>query len=285
VPTVTANDLSFFYEDKGSGDPIIFCHGTMSDYRVWKSPADSLSSNYRTIAYSRRHAKPNSNPGSIMDSTIENNAADLRALIVKLGVSPVHLVGHSWGGFTAAYFACHYPDMLKSLTLNNAAIAPLILSNPKSPAQMISLLLRSPSVAFSARHLVNESNAALAANDSGDARRASQLFYSGIFDKGTPLPSLDPVYTQMMIDNAGTLKETTTDFPILTPNLLNKIKTPTLVIRGINSAKWDCKVSETAAASIPNSESAIVSKSGHFPMIENPGEYTQKLSEFLQKHG
>lgn len=64
-----------------------------------------FSTKYHVIAYSRRLAQPNRNEMNYEMSTVENNSADLVGLIEELGVSPVHLVGHSYGGFAAAYCA------------------------------------------------------------------------------------------------------------------------------------------------------------------------------------
>ncbi|MGI0148224.1 MAG: alpha/beta fold hydrolase [Thermoplasmata archaeon] len=75
-----------------------------------------MSETHRTITYSRRYSWPNERSGDGTDSTIENNAADLAALLRRLGVMPVHLVGHSYGGFVAAYFAAVHSDVVRTLT-------------------------------------------------------------------------------------------------------------------------------------------------------------------------
>ncbi len=283
MSTVEVNGASFFVEQEGSGAPIVFVHGTMSDYRVWRNQTDFLSKKYKTVAYSRRFAAPNKNPGDIMTSTVENNAADLAALIGKLGLSPVHLVGHSYGGFTAAYFAAKHPEMLKSVTLNNAAVATMLIRDPNNPLQLLSLLFRSPSVATSARRLLNESKASMKATEAGDVQNAATIFYAGLFDKGTPVPQLPEEFRKMMVDNAKTLAETTSNFPNFNATEAAGILTPMLVIRGENSAKWDLKISESLAKAT-GCESATISGSGHFCMIENPNEFNDRASEFLASH-
>lgn len=284
MPNVEANGASLFYEQSGTGEPVVFVHGTMSDLRTWKPQVQSISQTHNVIAYSRRFATPNANAGDIMESTVEKNAADLAALLGKLGVAQVHLVGHSYGGFIAAYMAANHPEMLRSVTLNNAFIPTVLLSNSDSPLQQLTLLLRSPSVATSARRGTNESAASMKATESGKPDDAAKLFYAGLFDKGTTAPVLPDEYRKMMTENARTLKETTTPFPKFGEAEAKGIKVPTLVIRGEISAKWDLKISEKLAAAVPGSESVLVRGGGHFCMLENPSEFNSHLSSFLAKH-
>jgi non-heme chloroperoxidase len=285
VSFTEANGANLFVEQKGTGIPVVFVHGTMSDYRVWKNQTDFLSKSCRTIAFSRRFAAPNTNPGDVMTSTIEKNSADLTELIRKLGISPVHLIGHSYGGFTAAYFATQHPEMLRSLTLNNAAVATMLISDPSNPLQLLSLLFKSPSVATSARRLLRESKASAQATQAGNPERGATIFYEGLFDSGVPVPKLPGEFRQMMVDNARTLVETTTKFPTLNAAAAGKIRVPTLVIRGEGSAIWDKAISERLSKAIQGSNLSVVSGGGHFCMIENPTEFNAKLTEFIGKHG
>jgi len=105
MPSIDVDGVSLFYEEKGTGQPLLFVHGIPTDYRAWGSQLDAFSDNYRVIAYSRRYAQPNKREGDLLDSTIENNTTDLVGFIKKLGIAPVHLVGHSYGGFIASYCA------------------------------------------------------------------------------------------------------------------------------------------------------------------------------------
>ena len=105
MPVFENKGLKLYYEDQGAGQPVVFVHGTVCDCRAWFAQTDVLSSDFRAIAYSRRYALPNDRKGNVMDSTVQNNTADLEALIRGLGLEKVHLVGHSYGGFIAAFFA------------------------------------------------------------------------------------------------------------------------------------------------------------------------------------
>ena len=256
----------------------------MSDYRVWRSQTGALSKTHRTIAYSRRYAFPNVTSGDLADSSVENNTGDLAKLIGKLGVSHLHLVGHSFGGFIAAHFATLHPEMLRSLTLVNAAIVPMLIRNPNNPIAMLSFLIRSSATASSGWRLAKAFRASIREADAGNLDEAAKLFYAGLWDKGRAIPKMPEEDMKMFVDNAKNLKESTTQFPRFTVDEVERIRTPTLVIRGEQSARWDLKISERLVSAIKGSDSVRVSHAGHFCMVENPAEFNGQLSQFLAAH-
>lgn len=275
--------VKLYYEEQGNGQPVVFVHGTVCDCRAWFAQTDALSSDFRTIAYSRRYARPNDRQGDVLDSTVQNNSADLEALIKRQGLGKVHLVGHSYGGFIAAYFATQFPELLRSLTLVNAAVFTMVASG-RSAASSFSLLLKSPSVALSARRLINAVETTVRAVDGGDKSAAEKIFVPALEDGRTGLPVKPKGFSEMVAENAGTLKETTAPFPQLTAREARDIKTPTLVVCGELSAPWDSKISETLASSIPTSESTRITGASHFCMVEKPADVNDRLSRFLHSH-
>jgi non-heme chloroperoxidase len=138
MPSIGVNDVSLYYERTGNGEPILFSHGIHADYRAWSGQVDAFSKNRTVVTYSRRYAAPNKRDGDVKDSTVENNAVDLMSLIDALGIAPVHLVGHSYGGFVSACVAADHPDLVRTLVLVEPAIATLLVGNPSSPGEMLS---------------------------------------------------------------------------------------------------------------------------------------------------
>src|SRR6184192_4256481 len=125
------------YVEAGSGEPVVFVHGIPTDYRAWNSQIGSFSGKYHVIAYSRRLAQPNQNTMDYEKSTIENNSADLVGFIEELGISPVHLVGHSYGGFASAFCASTSPQLIRTLTLIEPAVSTILLKNLKSKSEFL----------------------------------------------------------------------------------------------------------------------------------------------------
>ncbi len=284
MSSISVYGVSLFYTEKGVGKPALFVHGIPTDYRAWSSQLDALSPSFRAISYSRRYAYPNTRQGDVSDSTIENNASDLAGLIGKLGVAPVHLVGHSYGGFVAAYFAVHHPELLRSLVLVEPAIASLLLRNQKSMTEGLALLLAHPSVALSARRFIKKSNdPALAAIEKGDFEEAVRLNLNGVQDKTGALEQLPKEQRKMMLDNSRTVKEGGTPLPVLRKEDLKTIKCPTLLINGETSALWLRRIGEIAASAIPGCRRVRIAGSGHFPHIERPAEFNSQILDFLKR--
>jgi pimeloyl-ACP methyl ester carboxylesterase len=281
MPNVDVDGVSLYYEEKGSGEPILFAHGIPTDYRAWAGQTEAFSKNYRTISYSRRYAAPNKREGDLSDSTIANNAADLKGFIDKLRISPVHLVGHSYGGFIAAFLAADHPDLVRSLTLVEPAVATLLVENPESRGEMLSLLLRSPSVALSANRFQKRSlYPSIKALDEGRSDEALELNVDGVQDIPGALASMPDPAKKMMRDNVKTIAELKTKLPPFRQHI-DKITCKTLVINGGEGALWLRRIGELFAAKVPNGKSIKVQGARHFPHMENPTEFNQKVMSFL----
>ncbi len=283
MSSITVNNVELFFNEKGSGAPIIFVHGIPTDYRVWNSQVDYLSKKFRAIAYSRRYAFPNKREGNVLDSTIENNSNDLIGLIQELKLPQVHLVGHSFGGFVSMYTAWKRPELLKSLILIEPAIPSVLVKNENSQMQKLFFFLRNPSAAMSAhRFQTGLLMKSLKAFESGDLRGAVKCFYDGIKEMPGAFEKAPPEIQSIMIDNGRTVGELETEFPIFTSSDARKISLPTLLVKGENSPKWLQAIVDRLSKSVPNSKAVKISGSGHLPHIENPSELNSRLQEFLE---
>src|SRR3972149_9093316 len=99
MPDATVDGSRYHYEEKGSGFPVVFAHGLTFDRHMWDHQVETLSSRYRCIAYDLL-----GHGGSSLGQegyTLEDEAENLHALMVRAGASPAHVVGHSLGGMVA----------------------------------------------------------------------------------------------------------------------------------------------------------------------------------------
>jgi non-heme chloroperoxidase len=283
MSTFESNGVSLYSEKKGGGDPVVFCHGIPTDYRAWASQVAAFSGMFTTVSYSRRYAAPNTRQGDVSDSTVGNNAVDLKGLLEGLGLGPVHLIGHSYGGFIAAYLAADHPDLVRSLVLIEPAISTLLLEDADSASQMLSLLLRSPSVALAARRFQSSSlSPSLKALDEGQYETAVELNVDGIQGRPGAFASMPEAAKAMFRDNARTIAELRTKFPPFKAHI-GKISCRTLVVNGEGSPIWLRRIGELAAASIPKAEAVKIPKSGHFPHMENYSAFNESVLGFLTK--
>jgi non-heme chloroperoxidase len=101
MPTINvgienSGPIDLYYEDYGSGTPIVLIHGYPLSGRAWdKQVPVLLEAGHRVITYDRRGFGKSSQPASGYD--YDTFAADLDALLQKLDLSEVTLVGHSMG--------------------------------------------------------------------------------------------------------------------------------------------------------------------------------------------
>ncbi|MDA4130960.1 MAG: alpha/beta hydrolase [Thaumarchaeota archaeon] len=282
---VTVGDISLAYDERGSGNGVLMVHGIPTDYRVWNSQLENLSPFFHAVSISRRHAFPNKNESKITESTIQNNSADLIGLIQELKLQPVHLIGHSYGGFISLYTAKNQPELFRSLTLIEPSVPSILVQNEKNPFQVLAFLFSNYSAALSARRFqTGPLKRALQAYDNGDYPGAVKNFYDGIKETPNSFEKLPAFVHEMMSSNDITIGELETEFPIFSKSDAKKIRLPTLLIKGQNSPKWLQAIVDRLAKSIPNSTAVQISGSGHFSHIENPSELNSKILEFLKKN-
>jgi pimeloyl-ACP methyl ester carboxylesterase len=276
--------IRLFHQDDGAGQPVVFVHGLIEDYRVWNHQITSISRQYKAVAYSRRFAVPNKNPGDVYHDTVENNVTDLLGLIKNLHIAPVHLVGRSYGGLISTYFAYKHPELLRSLTLIEPAVFSVLIENPKSAMQRLGLLLTHPSVAHDG--LKFESNVLKQSVNTlkhGDPQSAVRILVDG--DQGRPgaFEQFSQEFRNMAVENATSIYTFETNWYVLKKDEISRIKVPTLIIRGENTIKSSRYISDSLHKLLANSAEAVITRSGHFPQTENPEEFNSKLLEFLAK--
>jgi pimeloyl-ACP methyl ester carboxylesterase len=110
------------YRDAGEGTPIVLVHGSTNDYRIWNAQFSVFSASYRVVTVSLRHFYPELWDGTGTDFSIEQHAQDVAALIKKLNLGKVHLVGHSRGGAVAIEVAKSHAEVIRTLVLPDGNI-------------------------------------------------------------------------------------------------------------------------------------------------------------------
>src|SRR5262245_1821401 len=113
---IVGDGVELHYVERGKGVPVLFVHGTLGDYSTWDGQLGSFAQTYHAVAYSRRYNYPNTNKLRPKHSAVVE-AEDLAALIKKLDLGKVHIVGHSYGGYTALFLAVKHPELVRTLTL------------------------------------------------------------------------------------------------------------------------------------------------------------------------
>ena len=218
-------------------------------------------------------------------STIENNSADLVRLIEELGISPVHLVGHSYGAFASAFCASTKPELIRTLTLIEPAVSTILLKNLKSKSEFLALFLAHPFVAISAAKFQRNSlDPSLKAFRQGDFDAALRYNLDGIMNRHGAFKKFPEPVRTMVKENERTVGELMAEVPVFGREEASKISAPTLLIHGTESPAVLHVIVDRLGKAIPKSEVSMISGAAHFPHFEKPQEFNQLVLGFLSKH-
>ena len=118
MPHVTADDgVRLYYEETGSGDPIIFAHEFGGHYLSWEPQLRHFSRRYRCISFAARGWPPSDVPETVAAYSQARAADDAAAVMRGLRIEKAHLVGLSMGATAAVEFGIRHPTMGLSLAL------------------------------------------------------------------------------------------------------------------------------------------------------------------------
>jgi 3-oxoadipate enol-lactonase len=121
MPYATTPDkVRLYYEEVGSGTPILFVHEFAADYLSWEPQMRFFARRHRCIAYSARGYTPSDVPPSADAYTYAHFRDDVIAVLDHLKIEKAHIVGLSMGGYSAAHVGMKYPGRALSLTLAGA---------------------------------------------------------------------------------------------------------------------------------------------------------------------
>jgi pimeloyl-ACP methyl ester carboxylesterase len=99
MPYVQCNGADLYVDDRGEGAPIVFLHGVLHGLRFLEAQLAGLSTDYRTVAFDcMGHGRSEKTE---LGHTVPQYARDLRALLERLDLADVVLVGWSMGAFVS----------------------------------------------------------------------------------------------------------------------------------------------------------------------------------------
>jgi pimeloyl-ACP methyl ester carboxylesterase len=124
--------IELYYEDHGSGSPVVLIHGWPLNGDAWeKQTAALLAAGHRVITYDRRGFGRSSKPG--VGYNYDTLAADLHALLTALDLTGVSLVGHSMGtGEITRYIGKYGTKRVRKAVLIGT-LGPYLVKAPDNP--------------------------------------------------------------------------------------------------------------------------------------------------------
>ncbi|MBI4304413.1 MAG: alpha/beta fold hydrolase [Chloroflexi bacterium] len=117
MPKAFLNGINLYYEDNGSGFPIIFTHGYAGTTKSWQGQVAAFSKKYRFITYDMRGHGQTDAPADLSKYALEYLIEDIYQLLRHLGIKKAVVGGLSLGGYLTLHFYRQHPDMAAAIIL------------------------------------------------------------------------------------------------------------------------------------------------------------------------
>ncbi|MGN7150921.1 alpha/beta fold hydrolase [Arthrobacter sp. SAFR-179] len=132
VGTENSTDIELYYEDHGSGQPVVLIHGYPLDGASWERQTTALlDAGYRVITYDRRGFGKSSKTTEGYD--YDTFAADLNTLLTALDLSEAVLVGFSMGTGEVARYLGNYGSSRVAKAAFLGSLEPFLLKTDDNP--------------------------------------------------------------------------------------------------------------------------------------------------------
>ena len=263
--------IDLYYEDHGSGPPVVLIHGWPLSGRSWERQLTALlAAGRRVITYDRRGFGKSSQPATGYD--YDTFAEDLHKLVGALDLRDFALVGFSMGGGEVARYLGAYGSDRVSKAVFMAAVPPFLLKTPDNSGGIdISVFdgikkgIVADRLAFLGQFLANFYNV--------DVLRGKQISDEVVRDSWNVAAGASPI---------GTLECVTawyTDFR----QDLRRIDVPTLIIHGDSDRILPIEVTGKATqAAIKGSRLVTVKGGPHGLNWTHADEVNRELVSFLK---
>ena len=270
VATENNHPVQLYYEDQGSGKPVVLIHGWPLSGRSWEAQVPALvAAGYRVITYDRRGFGASSQPWSGYD--YDTFAADLNGLMTELDLKDATLVGFSMGGGEVARYIAKYGTDRVSKAVFAGAVPPYLYKgddNPKgglddATIEQFENGVKTDRLAF----LEDFSKNFFTAGDKLLVSEAQRAYAVQIAAFASPKGTLDCIGAFGRTDFRADLE---------------KIKIPTLVIHGDSDAIVPLEVSGARThKAIPGSVLKVVEGAPHGFNASHAAEFNEGLLAFL----
>jgi len=133
-PAHTMGHERAYVREAGAGDPVICIHASASSSAQWRPLIDRLASRFRMLAVDLYGAGRSPRWPDHRPLTLADEVALIEPVLAATD-TPVHVIGHSYGGAVALMLALAHPERLASLVLFEPVLfSVLITHDPDAPA-------------------------------------------------------------------------------------------------------------------------------------------------------
>jgi pimeloyl-ACP methyl ester carboxylesterase len=116
--TLVSTGVSLYYEERGSGEPVLLIMGTGADHSVWGTLPDVLAERYHVVTFDNRGTGLSDQPPNLESYSMRILADDAAALLDEIGIDRAHVAGNSLGSTVAQELAINHPEKVATLQLH-----------------------------------------------------------------------------------------------------------------------------------------------------------------------
>ena len=264
---INGAELSFI--EAGAGPPVVLVNGLLADRRSWRRQIEALSHKFRVLALSPRYYRPNKWPDDGAGFTVATFVADLAALLRKLDLTSVHLLGHSFGGAVVSQFAVQYPNFVRSLVLAEPGVASIALDDPAMVAAVTEF-------GENRKTIFHEWQ-------SGSREKAVEKLLLYIFGSKA-VGRIGEEHLNILHENADVIGAAFRPRPLPPPFTLEHARSlsmPVLVIEGATSKPMFRIACERLENCLPNVQRVILPDTSHALCLESPDAFNDAALLFL----
>ena len=260
MPLLTANGITIYYEEKGSGEPLVCISGLGAAHDSWTLAREALARQYRVITFDNRGMGQTSAPKE--PYSIEQMARDTAALMEALGLASAHIAGQSMGSSIAQFMAVRHPQKVRKLLLCNPfkRIREIALFVFRTNARLLREGVPTPLV-FEVILPWLFSNAFF--QDQARVRAMIEL--------ASAQPQQSREAFERQIEAAAAFDS---------GHLLKDIGAPTLLVAGSHDIMTPADEAQDMAKIIPNARFEAM-PTGHLSIIESPEAFAKLAARFL----
>ncbi|HEV8401330.1 MAG TPA: alpha/beta hydrolase [Gemmatimonadales bacterium] len=265
--SAVVNGTTLAYRVVGdSGTPVVFVHGSLGDQGDWNGQVATFAQTHRVLVYSRRYHPPNPQVDDAQTYSPNLHAEDLAALLLQLDLAPAHVVGESYGAYTALVLAMEHPELVRSIVLGEPPIMPLLTRSPEGDA-------------LRRNYVTTTLDVARAAFSRGDSVGALTAFLrgEGLAPGSTTMSHAFEMRREMAASRDQYM-------PPLTCADLGALHTGVLLVRGDRSPPVFQAITTELARCLQNDSTATVPSAGHWMNRSNPSYYNQLVLRYIANH-
>jgi len=265
---MTEDGIRLYYEEAGSGKPLIFVHEFAGDHRSWELQMRHFGQRYRCIAFNARGYPPSDVPQNQATYSQSRAADDIRSLLDHLSIDRAHVVGLSMCGFAVLHFGFRHAARALSLCVAGCGYGaePEQRERFRTEAATIADFIKSAGMpAFADKYAYGPTRVQFENKDPRGFAEFKRMLaeHSGLGSANTQL---------------GVQRERPSLYELIED--MKRLTVPTLILTG--DEDWPCLLPGILLKrNIPAAALAVMPNCGHTINLEAPDEFNRIVGDFL----